>query len=332
MRPLGIGVLGAADIAWRRTLPALAEVPDARLVAVAARDVDRARRFTDRYGGRPLPDYDRLLEDPEVDAVYLPLPNALHAYWARRALEAGRHVLVEKPLTTRYRDTLGLVGLARRRGLVVAENMMFLHHAQHTEVARLVAAGVIGEPRGFSGVFAVPPRPDGDIRLSQELGGGALLDQGVYPLRAALRLLGEELDVRSAVLRYDDPRYGVDVSGAALLCTPEGLPAQLRFGMDGAYRAGYAVYGTAGRIEVARAFTPPDDHWPVLTVESGGRTEERVLSPDRQFVNALRAFVAAVRAGGDRAAEEGSLRQARLVDEIRVAAGTRVPELALASR
>jgi NDP-hexose-3-ketoreductase len=327
MDALRIGVLGCADIARRRVLPAIARVPEAELVAIASRDADRAAQTARRFGCRPVHGYAGLLELDDVDAVYLPLPAALHAEWVRAALSAGKHVLAEKPLTTEPARTAELLELARARDLVLMENVMFVHHAQHAVVARLLRDGAIGPLRAMQATFTIPALPDGDIRHQAELGGGALWDVGLYPVRAALHFLGPDLIVAGAVLSHGSGRR-VDTSGAALLVTPEGLTATLLFGFEHAYRCRYELVGADGRITVDRAFTPPADHRPVVAIERPAGREEIRLEPDDQAANTVGAFVAAVRAGalaGGRAPADDSLRQAWLLHELHRRAVRRDP-------
>ncbi|MFJ3973831.1 Gfo/Idh/MocA family protein [Streptomyces sp. NPDC090021] len=319
--PLRIGVLGCADIAWRRMLPAIAGCPDTRLVAIASRDAAKAARFTGRFGGEPVVGYDRLLERPDVDAVYVPLPVALHAPWVERALRAGKHVLCEKPLTGTPQGTARLVALAAESGLALLENYMFLSHRRHALVRTLVADGAIGELRHLSAEFAVPPRDPADIRYRPELGGGALLDIAGYPVRTAQWYLGDELTVVGAWL--NEAAGGVDVSGAALLAGPEGVTAQLTFGMDHVYGARYVLWGSTGRVTVPLAYTPPAAAGTSVVLEGRDGGRELVVPPDDQFTRTLLAFVARVREGVPSDLEGAPLvRQAELVDRIRRAAAS----------
>lgn len=296
--PVRLGVIGAASIAWRKTLPAVAAEPSIHLAAVASRDPAKARQFTDRFGGDPVHGYDDLMARPDIDAVYLPLPAAMHTPWVEAALRAGKHVLAEKPLATRAQEARRLVSLAARSGLVLAENFMFTMHSQHAAVRALIDSGTIGEVRGLSAAFTIPPLPAGDIRYRPDVGGGALADVGGYPVRVASLLLGGDLEVAGATLRIDRSR-GVDLSGAALLRTPAGAVAHVTFGIEHAYRCEYEVWGSAGRVRLDRAFTPPADHAPVLHIDAGGQQQTRVLPPDDQFRRVVRAFTRAVRGDGD---------------------------------
>lgn len=310
--PVRIGVLGCAEIARRRMLPAMAASPAVELAAVASRDAARARDAAEPYGCRAVHGYRGVLADGTVDAVYVPLPAALHAEWVEAALLADKHVLAEKPLTTDPVRTAALLRLAAERGLTLMENVMFVHHAQHRAVRKLVEDdGLIGEPRSFRAEFTVPRRAADDIRHRPELGGGALLDTGVYPVRAALYFLGRGLEVLAASLGRA-PGDRVDTSGAALLRTAEGVTAQLAFGLDHGYRSAYEFTGSEGRITVDRAFTPPADHRPLVRVERPSGVREIELAPDDQVANTLTAFADRV-AGGAPADRADTLRQAELL-------------------
>ncbi|MFG2491248.1 Gfo/Idh/MocA family protein [Streptomyces caniferus] len=313
--PVRIAVLGCAAIARRRMLPAFARTPGATPVVVASRDAARAEELARAYGCRSVQGYAAALDAPDADAVYLPLPAALHADWAEAALRAGKHVLAEKPLALDPERTDRLLELAAARGLVVAENVMFPHHRQHSAVRTLVRAGAIGELRSLHASFAVPRLPDEDIRYRPELGGGALWDTGVYPVRAAVHHLGGGLRVAGAVLARGPGRL-VDTAGSALLVRDDGVSAQLSFGLDHPYRNVCELWGTRGRLVIERAFTPPADLTPLVRLEDGTGTREIRLPPDDQVQNTVRAFCAAVRAR--RTAPDGAIReQARLLHAIR---------------
>lgn len=316
--PVRFGVIGCADIARRRMLSAIASVPGAKAVAIASRDPAKAAECAARFGLRPVHGYTSLLDLDEVDAVYIPLPPALHAQWVAASLTAGKHVLVEKPLTTDPALTRKLLHLARSKGLTLMENVMFVHHAQHAAARRLLAAGAIGELRAFHAAFMIPPRPDDDIRYIPEFGGGALWDLGPYPVRAAISFLGLALTVIGAALDNGRGRM-VDTAGAALARAPGQVTANLTFGLEHAYHSSCVLSGSEGRLTLSRPFTPPPDHQPVLLLEGRTATEEIRLDPDDQAANTVAAFLAAVRAG-ECPAEADTLRQAEILDEIRRAA------------
>ncbi|MFD0201640.1 MULTISPECIES: Gfo/Idh/MocA family protein [Saccharothrix] len=313
-RPLRLGVLGCADVARRRILPAVLALPEVELVALASRDLAKARAFSREFGGEAVEGYQRVLARDDVDAVYVPLPSGLHAEWVRAAIHAGKHVLSEKPLTTNLAETRELVALARSAGVVLRENFMFVHHSSHQRVREILDSGVLGALRSFSATFTIPARPAGDIRHRRELGGGALLDVGAYPLRAAQLFLGPELTVVGAAL-HEDEVLGVDIGGAVLLRRDDGVTAQLTFGLDHRYTSGYRLLGSVAELSASHVFTPGADHRPVIRVEGQDRHEDHVLPAQDQCVNAVRAFVRAVLEGPR--TDDSIVAQAALVDRSR---------------
>ncbi|MDY7086193.1 MAG: Gfo/Idh/MocA family oxidoreductase [Actinomycetota bacterium] len=317
--PLAIGALGCSAIARRKTLPAIAAAEETRLAAVAARDPQRAAAFGARHGVAAMT-YDELVDSPDVGAVYLSLPLALHEVWTRRALLAGKHVLCEKPLTGDPSSTKDLIDLAADRGLVLRENFAFQHHPQHTFVRGLIERGRFGALRTLTASYGAPPLPPGDIRYDPALGGGALADIGVYPIRLAWLLLGDGLDVVGAALRVDS-RRGVDVSGHALLLSRDGVLADLGFGFQHTYRSRYEIWGAAASVTVDHAFSPPGSHRPDVRIEEQDHGERFDLPPADQFRLSLSSFAVAALSGAEDSIEApwliGAQETARLLDQIR---------------
>jgi predicted dehydrogenase len=339
-RKLRLGVVGVGPIAQIAHLPAIAKAENVTLAAacdVSPEMLEHARRLVDY--DRAFTDYGTMLEQADLDAVLIPTANEYHAELALAALGAGKHVLVEKPLSTGASTTAELLRQAAGQRLVLMENMMFVRHRQHAVIGALLAQGAIGSLVDVRAVFTVPPRPAGDIRYQAALGGGSLLDQGVYPLRAAQLFLGTELTVLDARLRFD-PRRAVDLGGTVLLANRAGAVARVEFGMDGEYACEYELTGTAGRIRLERAFTPGPEHRPQgWLADETGATRPLDLPVDDQFAAILRSFVASVRAADSPAAHgspagvgalgptspadaaaAASVAQAALVDRIRQSA------------
>jgi dTDP-3,4-didehydro-2,6-dideoxy-alpha-D-glucose 3-reductase len=312
----GIGVMGCADIAVRRALPAIQESPF-HLVAVASRAEEKAVRVAARFGCKAVTGYGRLLEMSDVDAVYIPLPNSEHAQWARRALQAGKHVLIEKPAVTHADAAHGLVALAEERGLLVMENFAFLQHPQHEQARSLVSSGCIGEVRSYSGAFGIPPADPRGIRYQADLCGGALWEVGCYPVRAAQEYLEPPVQVLGASLEFD-PDLGVDVAGVALLRDSHGATAHCSFGFVHSYRSTFDIWGSEGRLVLDWAFTPSRDARPVLRLQQKDRETRYVAAASDQFVGVFTAFFNAICDPPSRPAHHGTLvRQAELMAQIR---------------
>jgi predicted dehydrogenase len=179
MRKIRWGILGTASIAYRRAVPALQSTPNAEVVAVASRSLEKAQKFaTERGIAQAFGSYEALLASPAVDAIYIPLPNSEHATWALRCAEAGKPVLCEKPLAPTATDAQRVVDAFAQRKLLLAEGFMYRFHPLTERVLELVKAGAIGRIVGASAAFNFALNAGGNIRHEPQLGGGALLDVG----------------------------------------------------------------------------------------------------------------------------------------------------------
>ena len=311
------GILGCAAIAERMMIPAMQARADIVTCAgIASRDNRRAAAWSDRYGCRHFSDYPSLLADPAIDAVYIPLPPALHAHWAAQALAAGKHVLCEKPLTTTSADTARLIAEAHRRHLGLLENYMFLRHRQMAEVRRILAAGILGDIQFLRATFCFPPLPESDIRYRPELGGGGLLDAGGYTIAAAAAILGPSLRVVGAT-RTPRAAEQVDLAGSALLATPDGRTAQLAFGFTHHYQCELAILGSAGKLTASRFFTAPPGLPTTLIVEHAKGREEINVPGDNHFAAVLAEFTSRVTAFHFEDEWARAQQQADLVEAIR---------------
>lgn len=264
------GIIGTANIARAVFLPGLRQA-GGDAAAVAGREAGRAGQFARDNGiGRGVAGYQALIEDPDIDALYIPLPNSLHAEWTIRALEAGKPVLCEKPLCGTLPDTERVLRSARQTGTLLWEAFAFPFHAQLARLRRLIADGAIGDLMEIKSNFHFAvTRPD-NIRLSRELEGGALLDVGCYPVRLAAELFGAAHE--SAWATASRGGQGVDVDTWGVLGYPAGRRLMLSCGFGRSYDAFTTLEGTAGQIHVTNPFHPgPGDSY----VVKAGRDEPR---------------------------------------------------------
>jgi len=319
MSTVRLGVLGAARILHDAVAAPAAQVPEVEVVAIAARDRDRAEA-TARAEGIPrvLPGYDALLADPDVDAVYVPTPAALHGVWMRRAIEAGKHVLCEKPFTANAAEAEEVAALAAGSGLVVMEAFHSQHHPLWARLRTLLADGAVGQVREAEAGFCVDIADRSDIRWQERMGGGALMDLGVYPLRLLTHLFGTPR-VRSAVAQDVD---GVDADMVVRLDLPDGVAGTLRTSMVETEhpRAWARITGTAGTLTVEQPYGP--QHGGRVVVERDGGTVEEGTDPTPSYVWMLRAFADAVLRGADPVSGTAQAVEAmRVVDAAYRAAG-----------
>jgi D-xylose 1-dehydrogenase (NADP+, D-xylono-1,5-lactone-forming) len=239
------GILSTARIN-RKFLDGIAGSSRCEVVAVASRDEARAQAYAREHGiPRAYGSYEALLADPEIDAVYISLPNALHLEWTRRALQAGRHVLCEKPLGRRRADVEAAFDLAEREGRLLMEAFMYRHHPQTARLAELVAEGAVGRLHLVRGSFSFHLTDPDDVRLSRELAGGALMDLGCYCVNAARMLAGQAEQVTGFQVIGGD---GVDIAFIGSLRFPHSVLAHFDAGFRLPGRDELEVVGEEGTL------------------------------------------------------------------------------------
>ena len=259
MEPVRWGILGTAMIADERVVPAMRESALCEVVAVASRDGNRARDFAARHAiARHHASYEALLADARVDAVYIPLPNHLHLEWTRRAAEAGKHVLCEKPITLTTAEADEMIRARDATGRVIEEALMCPDHPQWDETSRLLAQGRIGPPRALQGCFAYMNREADDIRNKPETGGGGLRDIGSYTIAMARRVFGAEPARVMASLQLD-PAFGTDRLAAMLLEFPNGLSTLFCATQVQRYERLH-IFGEDGWLALEAPYVQPPDH------------------------------------------------------------------------
>lgn len=266
--PFRIGVLGAANIA-RAFIAGCAPSPRVRVAAVASRDAEKARAFAAQTGvARAHGSYEALLADPDIDAIYVPLPNGLHAEWSNRAVEAGKHVLCEKPLAVTAEEARAMFAAAARKGVALREAYPYLAQPHMRTLRRWIDDGAIGRLRLVRAHFSFLLDRPGDIRLVPALGGGAIYDLGCYVLSLARVVAGARpARARAHAIAHDS---GVDLTTLATLEHADGalVDVTCSFAM-GAHRTA-AIYGDAGVIETNFLNHPPLSGPPVLRIRRGG--------------------------------------------------------------
>ncbi|GAA4321394.1 Gfo/Idh/MocA family oxidoreductase [Flaviaesturariibacter amylovorans] len=318
------GILGAANIALRSVIPAIKGIEANEVVAIASRSQATADAAAQPFGCAGVEGYQALLDRNDIEVVYIPLPNSLHYEWVTKALEAGKHVLVEKSAFVNLREAESAVALARSKGLAIVENFQFQHHSQHRTVKGLLQDGAIGELRSIRSSFGFPPfGGDANIRYKPELGGGALLDSGAYVLKATSFLFGGNFEVQAAHLTYNE-QYGVDWFGGAFLVDKEqGLFSEVAWGFENFYQCNYELWGSKGKLTATRAFTAKADFKPSVILEQNGKTEELVLEADDHFHNMLTHVNRIVAEKNTEEELNKILVQARLLDGVQRLGGFR---------
>ena len=276
------GVLGTAGIARGQTIPAMKLASNCDLYAVAGRSLEKAQAFQKEFGfEKAYGSYEALLSDPEVEAVYIPLPNDLHCEWAIRALNAKKHVLCEKPLAVSKEQEESMFRAAEENGVHLMEAFAYLHSPVIAAIKKEL--DTIGEIRYLESAFITPRRPDTDIRLRKETFGGAMYDLGCYALSMALWMLGRDPACVRASAQFSEKH--IDLYTSALLLYENGAVAKLDCGMllpDGRLDRLH-IYGAKGEIHSPVQFNQSGEI-PYTVIRDGKRETKTVAAPNNYLL------------------------------------------------
>jgi predicted dehydrogenase len=295
------GVLGVAGIAVRKVIPAMQKGEWSEIAAIASRDRRKAEDAAARLGiPKAYGSYDELLGDPEIEAIYNPLPNHLHVPWSIKAAEAGKHVLCEKPISLTVREAKHLLAARDRRGVKIGEAFMVKTHPQWLRVRDLIGKGVVGKLRSILGAFSYFNRDPKNVRNVTEWGGGGLMDIGCYPITTSRWIFGEE-PLRVVAMLETDPEFGTDRLSSAMMEFPSGQSVFTCSTQLVPYQR-MQFLGTEGRIEIRIPFNAPNDRPCEILIDNGkdvlgsGITVETIPTCDQYTVQGD-AFSKAIREG-----------------------------------
>ncbi|WP_324756436.1 Gfo/Idh/MocA family protein [Haloarcula sp. GH36] len=290
------GILSTAKIGREAVIPAI-QASEHTVTAIGSRDAERARRVAADLGiPEAYGDYETLLAEADIDAVYNPLPNALHAEWSQRAADHGHHVLCEKPLTVDSAEAIDLFEYCADRDVTLMEAFMYQFHPR-TQRAREIVREELGELRAVESSFKFRLDWDGDIRLDPELAGGSLMDVGCYAVSAVRGFLGEP--DRAFAQATDSRETGVDTNLAGTLAYDDGRVAQIACGFDSPHVERYRVETDDGWLEARDCFGPEPDQSVSLTYAVDGREVTETFDPVDQYRLQVEGFADAVSAGAD---------------------------------
>lgn len=318
---LRIGILGAAPIAVQAVIRPARKLPDVMVAAVAARELERAKAYAARHN---IPNvqasYAALVNDPSLDAVYIPLPNSLHAEWTLRALEAGKHVLCEKPLAANGREAALLAEAAATHNRVLCEAFHYRYHPLAARLKTILESGEIGSVRHIEAEFSLPLLNPRSVQFSYELAGGATMDVGCYVLNLIRFLAEAEPQVTSARAKLLAPQ--VDRFAQADLEFADGRTARMTCGLlsSRGLRIGATVRGTHGEMQVIMPFLPHYFNWVGVRTAREARNEQ--VRGATTYDYQLAAFTHAIRTGARLPTDaRDAVANMRLIDAIYHAAG-----------
>ena len=315
MRKVKWGVLGTADIARGATIPGMLQAEHCELYAIAGRKAEKAADFQRTFGfQKAYGSYDELLNDPEVEAVYIPLPNDLHCEWTLKALKARKHVLCEKPMAVSERQAAEMFRTAEENGVYLMEAYAYLHSPIIAALKAELDAGTVGEVRFLESAFITGRRADSDIRLRRETYGGSLYDLGCYTVSMALWLLEKEPDAVLATAQFSEKK--IDLFTSALL-TFGGAVAHLDCGMvlpQGRLDR-FHVYGTRGEIVSPVEFNQSGEI-PYTVIRNGVKKMKTVTAPNNYMLEIEQLSRCILGEESPHVTKEFSLKVARVMDRI----------------
>jgi predicted dehydrogenase len=282
------GVLSTAHIGRKAVNPAIQASSNGVLVAVASRDAERAREFAEQSGiPRSYPSYEALIADPEIDAIYNPLPNSMHREWSIRAAEQGKHVLCEKPLALNAAECREMAAAASSNGTLLMEAFMYRFHPRTQELMELMRATALGPIRAIRSAFTFRLTRADNIRLRPELGGGALMDVGCYCVNVSRTVAGSEPEAVQAWATWGET--GVDLELSGMLRFSGGLVAHFDCALSMDRREVVEVAGTDASMTIESAFLPGIDNVP-LVEHRDGQTRSHDVQGANEYVRMVEHF------------------------------------------
>jgi NDP-hexose-3-ketoreductase len=318
-----IGALGCSDIAKRKFLPALQKAGKARLVAIASRDVAKARGFFTGTAYQALT-YEELIASRNVDLVYISLPNHLHEQWTLHALESGKHVICEKPLGLSSESVRRMTGRAEERALLLYENMMYLHHPQHALIRNIVLSGKVGAIKILRAAYGFNLADKTNFRMNPQEGGGAFYDLLRYPVSTAQYFLDDDLEDCTG---YALLRKGLVVGMHGSARMQGNTVFAFSVGFEQQYESYYEIVGERGSLRLDRAYTPPPDFENQIRVTLGAESSTVKVPPADQFGLMIDSVCSAISSGIDFGRHyQNAKRLARATEQVR--AGCREVHLA----
>jgi len=277
---LNIGLLGCSSIAKKAILPALHSNHNFDLKYIASRSPEKGKSYASDFDCK-FCSYDELLERKNIDAVYVSLPNVFHYQWGKKVLDSKKHLLLEKPFTVNCDEAKKLIELADRRRLVAMEGLMYVFHPSYKKVLELVRSGEIGELKHIEATFGFPYMSEDNIKNKADLGGGAILDNMIYPLSLCLNLANRGLENYNYHIKYDK---GYQVDGRGFLFLNFGnIIANVNYGFGLSYQNNYSIWGSKARIKVNRAFTMPKDYTGEIIIETSHDKKSILIEPADHF-------------------------------------------------
>lgn len=312
---LHVGILGCANIAKKYAIPALKSNQHISKITIASRDFNKAKQWAKEMQITAALDYQSVLDDPSIDAVYIPLPIALHEQWCIAAAQARKHIICEKALTTSLESANAIFYACKETKVQLFENYICLHHPLFTTLKSIIDSGKLGKIYSFEGAFGFPYRCPNDFRYNPELGGSGLLDAGVYPLYLTLALFPGKIKRVAANFHTQNK---VDMSGSILMQLGD-IDISIHFGFQHCYRNEHTIWGEKGILKTSPAYSIAPEQTPkILLITNRNMQTHHETIPCKsanQFSNAFDTYINAI-ISNQPTSTDTLLRRIKIIDQI----------------
>jgi xylose dehydrogenase (NAD/NADP) len=295
------GIMSTAAIGQSALIPAIVAAADNEVVAISSSSIEKAQGVASKFNiPKAYGSYKEMLHDSEIDAVYIPLPNHLHSEWVKKAADAGKHILCEKPAALNAEEAIDMIDFCKKKNVVFMEAFMYQFHPQHQRVKDIIAAGEIGEMKIMRSSFTFYMNPDDrgtNIRTKLEMGGGSVYDVGSYCLNAIRDILNSE-PAKIFAQAEIDPIHQIDMVTTSVIELKNGVRAVFDSSFDASFNAGYVIVGTKGMIEAPRAFRADIHNGEGIIIvkeKNGVIREEKIIG--HQYTLQVEHFADCIREG-----------------------------------
>ncbi len=311
------GIIGCSSIARKSTIPAIVTSKNSVLEMIGSRSVKKAKKFATEFTCNEFGNYDDVLNNQNIDAVYISLPISMHEEWAIKAAKSGKHVLCEKSATLSYDSAKKIVKECKNNNIKIMENFVFKFHPQHKKILDIIKRNTIGNIHTFSAKYGFNlPRSNQNFRFNKKLGGGALNDVGCY-LISASTFIFNDLPISVFCNLKINNKLNIDIGGSILLTFSKNRSALVSFSYDDYFQSTYDVWGTKGLIKTERAFNVPKNMKTMISLNQNDKIKKIPISPANQFQLAIEEFCTKIKNNSNNNFEKEFLNQALIMDAVR---------------
>ena len=311
------GIIGCSSIAKKSTIPAIITGKNSVLEMIGSRSIIKAKKFAKEFTCDEFGDYDDVLNNKNIDAVYISLPMTMHEKWAIKAAKSGKHILCEKSAASSYNSAKKIIRECKNNNVKIIENFVFKFHPQHKKILESIKQNIIGNIHTFSSKYGFSlPFSNKNFRFNKKLGGGALNDVGCY-LISASTFVFNDLPTSVFCNLEINKKLNIDTRGSILLTFSKNRTALVSFSYEDYFQSTYDIWGTGGLIRTERAFNVPKDMRTVISLNQNDKIKKILIPPANQFQLAIDDFCTKIKHNSNNNFEKEFLNQALIMDAVR---------------